>query len=31
MIDEIRKVSSPSELTEGQNKTLQVWDQHSGL
>ena len=31
MIDEIRKVSSPSELTAGQNKTIQVWDRNSGL
>ena len=26
MIEDIQKVSCPSELTEGQNKTIQVWD-----
>ena len=26
MIEDIRKVSCPSELTEGQNQTIQVWD-----
>ena len=31
IMDEIRKVSSPSELTERQNKTIQVWDRNSGL
>ena len=26
MIEDIQKVSCPSELTEGQNQTIQVWD-----
>ena len=26
MIEDVQKVSCPSELTEGQNQTIQVWD-----